>query len=289
MDIKNKLGVPKPDGDVVNKEPRVLLIGYGWVGQFCGKYFKTADIYTSEGFQKKEFQHYDLAIISVPTPMNQETGQCNYSIIEECVDKFKGSVDYFLTKSTVEIGTTDYLKEKYKVKIAMSPEYVGETLGHPLVEPRRDAFQIIGGEDETTTTIAGFWRTVLTAYAPILICTAIEAETIKYCENYRIMQAVDYWNDVYEICQTLGGKFDRVREGLTLDNRFTRTHSNVYPNNRGWAGKCLPKDMNALAYKMRKMGKPLTTLEHQIKKNATEWRVNYDNKGRLLPEKPTWI
>jgi UDPglucose 6-dehydrogenase len=267
-----QLGKPESDSEVVNPEPKVLLIGYGWVGQYCGKYFKTADIYTKGGFQKKEYNHYDLAIISVPTPMNVDTGQCNTSIVEDMVQKFKGVVDYFLIKSTVEIGTTDRLKEKYGVKIAQSPEYIGETLGHPLLEPRRDAFQIIGGDEETTTTIAGFWITVLHANAPILLCTAKEAEIIKYCENYWITQRVDYWNDVYEICETLGANFIRVREGLVLDPRFSRTHSNIYLKNRGWGGKCLPKDMNALAYKMRQRGNPLTTLEQMIDKNMNKWR-----------------
>jgi UDPglucose 6-dehydrogenase len=279
-----QLGKPESDADVLNAEPKVLLIGWGWVGQYVNKYFKTADIYTSDGWQKQDHGHYDLAVISVPTPMNPLTGQCNISIVESVVKKFVDRVDYFLIKSTVEIGTTDYLKDKYKVNIAMSPEYVGETLGHPLLEPRRDAFQIIGGDDTTANKIASFWVTVLHANAPILIVTAKEAEITKYCENYWIMQRVDYWNDVYEICQTLGGSFTRVREGLVLDPRFSRTHSNIYPENRGWSGKCLPKDMLGLAYKMRENGRPLSTLEHQIKKNA-ELRKNYKSKIRLIPDK----
>jgi len=279
-----ELGKPEPDADVLNGQPKVLLIGAGWVGQFCNKYFTNADIYTSEGWQKHDYKHYDLAIISVPTPMNMDTGQCDTSIVESVVKKFKNDVDYFLCKSTIEIGTVDRLVKKYKVKMAMSPEYIGETLGHPLLEPRRDAFQIIGGTDETASKIASFWRTVLNANAPILICTAIEAEIIKYCENYWVMQRVDYWNDVYEICSTVGATFDRVREGLVLDPRFSRTHSNVYPDNRGWSGKCLPKDMTALAYKMRKMKKPLTTLECQIVKNA-KLRKDYKSKIKLIPNK----
>lgn len=289
------LGKPQPDDDVVNKEPRVLLVGYGWVGQYCGAYFKDACYVDSSGIitRQKDGErvlsaHFDLAIISVPTPMNPETGQCDTSIVEEVVQNFKNIVDYFLIKSTVEIGTTDRLAKKYGVKIAMSPEYIGETLGHPLIEPRRDAFQILGGEDETVSVIAGFWRTVLNANAPIMLCKAVEAEIIKYCENWWIMERVSYWNSVFEVCETLGAAFDRVREGLVLDPRFSRTHSNVYPNNRGWSGKCLPKDMNALAYKMRKVGKPLTHLENLIKLNANHWRKGYTNKERLIPENPSW-
>lgn len=301
-----QLGKPESSSDVLNKEPRVLLIGYGWVGQYCGKYFKDAwytdhtgvlhpqanpniSVTTVNNLWKKGENQFDLGIISVPTPMNPETGQCDTSIVEEVVEKYREIVDYFLIKSTVEIGTTDRLAEKYGVKIAMSPEYVGETLGHPLLEPRRDAFQIFGGESETVSKIAEFWRRVLTASAPIMLCTAREAEIIKYCENLWIMQRVDYWNDVFDVCQTLGGEFTRVREGLVLDPRFSRTHSNVYPHNRGWSGKCLPKDMNALAYTMRKAGKTLGVIEHQIEKNALIVRKNYDNKEKLIPDSPAWI
>lgn len=300
----NKLGVPQPDDDVINKEPKVLLIGYGWVGQYMGKYFKTADYVTQDKIVRKvsddsqvcdtnkfgtrKLELYDLAVISVPTPMNPETGQCDTKIVEEVVKRYKDSVSYFLIKSTVEIGTTDYLRNKYRVSIAMSPEYVGETLGHPLLEPRRDAFQIIGGDEGTASKIAEFFRRVLHASAPIMVVTAIEAEIIKYCENLWIMQRVDYWNDVFDVCETLGGNYNRVREGLVLDPRFGRTHSFVYLKNRGWSGKCLPKDMNALVYKMRSSGNPLTSVEFLIQKNAEKWRKGYQNKERLLPKTPLW-
>jgi UDPglucose 6-dehydrogenase len=220
--------------------------------------------------------------------MNPVNGQCDTSIVESVVKKFKDRVDYFLIKSTVEIGTTDRLSKKYHVKIAQSPEYVGETLGHPLIEPRRDGFQIIGGTDEVTEKIASFWRTVLHANAPILVCTAREAEIIKYCENLWIAERVSYWQDIYDICETFGASFTRVREGLVLDPRFSRTHSNVYPNNRGWGGKCLSKDPMALVYTMREKKKPLYWVEGLIKENYKR-RSQYKNKDRLLPDTPPWI
>ena len=298
------LGQPESSSDVVNKEPNVLLCGYGWVGQYMGKYFKTADYITADGiirkvsdpksessFEHLEEGHYDLAVISVPTPMNPKTGHCDTSIVYDVVKRYKSYVKYFLIKSTVAVGTTHNLGVTFGVKIAMSPEYVGETLGHPLLEPRRDAFQIIGADDpEVADKIAEFFSLVLHASAPIYLCSSFEAEIIKYCENMWIMQRVDYWNDVYDICDTLGGSFQKVREGLVLDPRFSRTHSFVYPNNRGWSGKCLPKDMNELATTMRNAGNPLTTVDHQIEKNATKWRVKYDNKEMLKPieEEKCW-
>lgn len=285
--MKKQFGKPQPDSDVVNKEPRVLLIGNGWVGQYMNGYFKTADIVTSEGYQKKEHNHYDLAIISVPTPMNTETGQCDTSIVENCVEKYAQDVNIFLIKSTVEIGTSKRLEETYNVPVCMSPEYVGETLGHPLLEPRRDAFQIIGGNQVAREAVARMFMRVLNANAPMLLVSHDEAEIIKYCENMWIMQRVSYWNDVFEICNALKASFTTVREGLVLDPRMSRTHSNVYPDNRGWAGKCLSKDMPALAYKMAKLGHPIKSLEFEIEKNA-EVRKNYVENNPLMPKRPGW-
>ena len=284
------LGKPESSSDVVNKQPRVLLIGYGWVGQYMGKYFTKAHIVEGDGVIRYQdgrevgsYFHYDLAIIGVPTPMNPETGQCDTSIVETVVDKYKDIVDNFLVKSTVEIGTCGRLEKKYGVPVCMSPEYVGETLGHPLLEPRRDAFQIIGGNPRAREEVAEMFMTVLHASAPIHLCTSQEAEIIKYCENMWIMRRVDYWNDVFEVCETLGGSFQAVRTGIVLDPRMSSTHSNVYRNNKGWSGKCLPKDMNALAFKMRKAGHPLPRLEHAIKENV-ERRKNINSKEMLIPK-----
>lgn len=285
-----KLGKPESSSDVVNMEPKVLLIGYGWVGQYMGKYFKTADYVTGDGIVRRvsddsevKLGRYHLAIIGVPTPMIKETGQCDTSIVEKVVEKYKPNVDIFLVKSTVEIGTCERLEQKYQVSVCMSPEYVGETLGHPLLEPRRDAFQIIGGNKTAREIVAEMFMRVLHASAPILLVTSREAEIIKYCENMWIMRRVDYWNDVFEICQTLDASFTQVREGLVLDPRMDRTHSNVYRDNLGWSGKCLPKDMNALAYKMRKEGHPLPRLEHAIRENVKR-RANINSTETLIPE-----
>jgi UDPglucose 6-dehydrogenase len=296
------LGKPESSSDVINKEPKVLLIGYGWVGQYMGGYFKNAHYVTGDGIIRSQDGetiirdtnqigvkglHYDLAIIGTPTPMNKETGQCDTSIVENCVDNYKDIVDIFLVKSTVEIGTCERLEKTYGTPVCMSPEYVGETLGHPLLEPRRDAFQIIGGSKDAREKVAEYFMTVLHASAPIHLCSSREAEIIKYCENMWIMRRVDYWNDVFEVCETLDSSFQAVREGIVLDPRMDRTHSFVYRNNPGWSGKCLPKDMNALAYKMRQVGHPMQRLEHSIKENVKR-RSAISSTETLIPERPLW-
>lgn len=290
------LGTPQPDSDVVNKEPSVLLIGFGWVGQYMGKYFTQAHVVEGSGVftnqqgavvEPRTF--YEIAIISVPTPMDEETGECDISIVEEVVEKYEHLVGIFLIKSTVSIGTCEYLEEKYGVAVCMSPEYVGETLGHPLLEARRDAFQIIGGNETAREIVASNFMKVLNANAEILLCESREAEIIKLCENYWITQRVAYWNDVYDICKAARASFQTVRNGICLDPRMSRTHSNVYPDNRGFSGKCLPKDMNNLVNFMRDASDtPLVILEKLLQHNAEYWRKDYKNSVKLVPDKPPW-
>lgn len=302
----SELGKTLPDADVVNKQPKVLLIGYGWVGEYMGKYFTEADYVGIDGVIKRVSDNqividtksmnyaarkneniYDLGIISVPTPMNPETGQCDISIVRSVVEKYCGKVNIFLVKSTVEIGTCKMLENRFNTPVCMSPEYIGETLGHPLLEPRKDAFQIIGGRKRAREQVAEMFMKVLHADAPILLVSHEEAEIIKYCENYWIMRRVDLWNDVFDICQTFKVSFNNVKEGLVLDPRLNRTHSNIYKDKRGWGGKCLSKDLPALAYKMQKMNKPLLILQQMIEHNADR-RKNYNDNNLLMPSNPIW-
>ena len=176
------IGQPEPSSEVVNSEPKVLLIGYGWVGQYMGKYFTKAHYTSVEGVIRKveddqavDPEVYDLAIIGVPTPMDKKTGKCDVSIVEEVVEKYEDIVSIFLIKSTVEIGTSAYLETKYGVPVCMSPEFIGETLGHPLLEAKQDNFQIIGGNPTAREEVAQMFMRVLHASAPIHLCASTEA------------------------------------------------------------------------------------------------------------------
>ena len=283
----------------MGEKRKVLIVGYGYVGKYIGYYFKDCQYMKSDGVVRDiaddenhgltlENCTWDLAILCLPTPMDKETGRCDTNLIEDAVKGLKSCVSYFMIKSTVEPFTTKRLEDTHGVKICMSPEFTGETLGHIYKEPFLRTFVIFGGKKEVTTAVAEFWRPVLHADSTFFFCTAIEAELIKYLNNYRIMRTIDFWNDAYEVCGQLSASFDIVREGLALDERFTKTHSFIYSDNRGWTGKCLPKDNNALAWMMRFAGNPLKTLEHLIGKNANKWRKDYPQKESLIPGYPAW-
>lgn len=69
---------------------------------------------------------------------------------------------------------------------------------------------------------------------------------IKYMVNSFLATKVSFVNEFYEISQLYNTDWHKVREGWLLDERMGRSFSSVFTNNRGFGGKCLSKDVNAI-------------------------------------------
>ena len=283
------LGKPESNSDVLNKHPTTLIIGYGWVGQYVGKYFTEAHYVTEKGkFYRvsdnkrvKALKNYEIAFIGVPTPM-LSTGQCDTSIVEDVVKSYAQKVDYFCCKSTIEIGTVDRLTKKYKTKMCMSPEYVGETLGHPLLEPSKETFVILGGEKETTNKFAEAWTLVTNAKTKIYQVSAKTAELCKLMENSFIATKVMFCNEFYALAEEIGVDYNKLRECFLADPRMSRHFTYVYKDNRGFSGKCLPKDLNNLAYFYRNNTAINANMIEFLLRQNVKMRKGYTNSVPLL-------
>ncbi len=77
-------------------------------------------------------------------------------------------------------------------------------------------------------------------------CSAIEAEIIKYMENSFLALKVAFVNQMYDVARASEADWETVREGWLLDPRIGRAHSVVFPEDRGFGGRCLPKDLDAI-------------------------------------------
>ena len=58
-----------------------------------------------------------------------------------------------------------------------------------------------------------------------------------------------------------GIDWHELRELWLADPRVTPSHTYVYPDNRGWGGKCLGKDTANLCAWARSVGKPASLIE----------------------------
>jgi UDPglucose 6-dehydrogenase len=115
-------------------------------------------------------------------------------------------------------------------------------------------FQIIGGDKKTASAILDFFVDVMGADAKFFITDSITAELVKYMENAFIATKVTFCNEFFSMAEAFGVEYKELRELWLLDKRVGRMYSAVYPDRRGFSGKCLPKDVNAIVKASEKEG-----------------------------------
>jgi UDPglucose 6-dehydrogenase len=87
--------------------------------------------------------------------------------------------------------------------------------------------------------------------------TPTQAELVKYSKNTFYALKVIFANQMYDICEALGEDWNAVREIITAEQAQPIGASHLDPIfglNRGFGGKCLPKDSNALRVLAEELG-----------------------------------
>jgi UDPglucose 6-dehydrogenase len=188
----------------------------------------------------------DFALVAVPTPEGPD-GQCDTSIVDAVVAWLESPSIVVL--STIAVGTTERLVRQTGKAIVHQPAYgPGETVGHPFGDLRSQSWIILGGERRHTIPTADLYKSALSADVTIWQTDARTAELTKYMENAFLALKVAFCNEMYDIAGAVGVDYNELRELWLLDPRIGRSHTLVYPDDRGFGGSCLPKDARALVH-----------------------------------------
>ena len=226
---------------------KVAIIGAGAVGRGMAQLFPDAVLFDEpKGIGTREqVNACDAAFVCVPTP-RAEDGSCDTSIVEDVVAWVEAPL--IVIRSTVSVGTTARLAAKHpKKSIVFQPEYgPAETPDHPFNDLRKVRWIILGGDRVATSRAVRLWQDVYNADVVIQQTTAETAELCKYMENAFLATKVTFCNEFFDIAQRLGIDYNELRELWLLDPRIGKSHTFVFPDKRGYAGKCLPKDMDAV-------------------------------------------
>lgn len=250
-------------------KPKVGVVGAGVVGNavraLCGDETVLFDPYKSEfAGNKPRINQCDVVFVSVPTSMNPD-GSCDTAIVEDAVRWIEAPL--LIIRSTVSPGTTDRLRAAYGKRIVFQPEYLGETTGHVFGKMAEREFVVLGGAAEDTSLAADFYKHYYNAYVRFYFCDAMTAEVAKYMENAFYAVKVTFVNEFYDIAAAHGVDFNQLREIWLADTRISRDHTFVYPHARGFSGKCLPKDCNAIVHSCRERGYSPKLMEATLRVN----------------------
>jgi len=225
--------------------PTIGIVGCGFVGQSLLRLFGKGEVYDpAQGrTDKTAINRCRFAFVSVPTPTGPR-GECDVSLVEETVRWIESEI--IVLRSTVAPGTTDRLRRETGKRIIFQPEYIGETVAHPLLDHQAQGFSVLGGPIEDTSAVADLYKRYYHASHRFYFCLALTAELAKYMENAFYATKVTFCNEFFDIAQTFGVDYNELREVWLADPRISRDHTFVYPDDRGFGGKCLPKDTTAI-------------------------------------------
>ena len=226
-------------------KPKVGIIGFGWVGKSMKQLFPEAVLYDTLllNSSKEEINKCDIVFLAVPTPCINE-GKLDMSIVEECVSWCETPV--ICIRSTLNPGTGDYLAKKYNKRIVCQPEYLGESVAHPMLDPKTRPFIIVGGEPKDRKVVVDAYFTTYNSNTKVRLVSRLEAEVIKLTENRAIAWKVTEIEELIDVCNLAGVDYYQIRDAVYGDDpRFNLWWTADFVGNRGLKSKCLPKDAYA--------------------------------------------
>jgi UDPglucose 6-dehydrogenase len=244
------------------------IIGKGFVGnaifQGLNHYYnvKVYDIDPKKSTNTfDEVINADLVFLSVPTPMHKDTGACDLSYIESTFDKVIATKNRnesctFVIKSTVPVGTTQKLNNKYeqKIKIIHSPEFLtARTAATDFICPSR---HIVGGHPaKGTHKLEKVYKDRFPG-VPCYSMTSDESEFIKYFANCFFATKVSFFNEMRVFSDAKGFDWETIMNGVMSDGRIGISHFQVpgFDGDFGFGGTCFPKDINALIKSFEQIG-----------------------------------
>lgn len=217
----------------------IKIYGYGWVGKAMKTLFPEADVH--DPAQGRTVEHKcDVAFVCVPTPL--VNGTLDTSIVEDVVRN--APEDLIIIRSTVMPGTTQRLWRETQKAIVFQPEYLGETVNHPMTDQKSRPFIILGGFPPDIRKVIELYQQAYNANVTIRQMSSREAEVVKLTENRAIAFKVAQCQELYDVCQQDGLDYYAIRDAVYGDDpRFNLWWTFVYPDKRGFDSKCIPKDV----------------------------------------------
>jgi len=285
------------------------VIGLGFVGSALHKSFALKKVVPLGGYDRfknggigslEECLCSPIIFLCLPTLYDEVKGEYDKSAIRETLVKleqheYDGVV---VLKSTVEPGTTDDLSKIHpKLSIMHNPEFLSAATA--FYDFHNQTHIVLGQgancSNEQVQLVHDFYH----AHYPdaeISRCTSMESESMKSFVNSFYAVKIQFFNELYLLCQNNGADFETIKTLMMKNNWINPMHTQV-PGHDGklsYGGACFPKDTNALLQCMKKNGSPHQLLEGCVRernnlRGDTTANENLDNLARNAENEITHI
>ena len=221
-----------------------------------------------------------LLYVCVPTP-SSEDGSCNTDIVESVLIElselnYDGSV---CIKSTIVPGTTQKFRQQFNnLNISFVPEFLREKTAVEDFLYNNNVL-VIGSEDNETISLVKESHGVLPTHTVTM--TPTEAELTKYFSNTYKAMRVTFANAFYNLCQTMGSDYDKVRDAFLFHGVGDGHYLRVNKKFGGFGGTCLPKDSKALAKLVDELGLPMEVFRVIVSDNEIFTKTGQEGREEI--------
>lgn len=256
---------------------KIGIVGFGFVGKAVEYGFKEGnEIFIYDKFLhslslEEVVKKAEVIFVGVPTPMTKSYSKIDLSIVEDVTSEIvklarKNNVEPIIVlKSTIVPGTTRRLSKDLKYpRMAFNPEFLTEA---NYLMDFVNADRVVVGTDnnEVKQWIIDLYRATFPK-TPIFETDPTTAEVVKYMANTYLATKVAFANEMFDLCEKLGVNYGEMKKMVVADKRIYDSHMDI-TTQRGFGGKCFPKDTVALLGLAKELGVELSVIESAWKKN----------------------
>jgi len=264
---------------------KVGVIGRGFVGGAITNGFENQGhevlvLDTKLNTKIEDVLEARLLYVCVPTP-SSEDGSCNTDIVESVLGQlsernYSGAV---CLKSTIVPGTTQKFRQLFgNLNISFVPEFLREKTA---VEDflHNNNVLVIGSEDEEVISMIKVSHGTLPTHTVSMSPT--EAELTKYFSNTYKAMRVTFANAFYNLCQTMGSDYDKVKDAFLFHGIGDGHYLRVNKQFGGYGGTCLPKDSKALSKLVDELGLPMEIFRVIVSDNEIFTKTNQEDRVEI--------
>ncbi len=243
---------------------KIGICGYGFVGNAIGTFF-TEKGYSVTIYDKyKEINSFeilletDILFICLPTNYDTRIESYNMTEINITLDRLNNYkyAGIILIKSTLLPNYCHNMNNMYpNLSIVANPEFLS---AKTALDDFRNQKHIVLGytrySSDTIRQLEKMYREVLGAVV-ITVVDANEAALIKLGCNSFYATKIQYFTELYMLCNRLGVSYENVKNGMLENGWINKNHTEVpgSDGNVSFGGMCFPKDIKALSSYMEEM------------------------------------